>query len=117
MLIDRLEHMFLNSNLTDLGNRKADKTNVHNLLGTTVNGGSLLAWAADEAKRLSIWQTEGNTVSDFPDGSEWCALNLQDNGGNRGIVVAFKYYGNGGASVKYRCYFNKTWLGDWKTIV
>lgn len=104
----------LNSNLADLGNNKANKTDVHELFGTNANGASLLNWASDEAKRLSIWKTANNTVADFPDDSEWCALNLQDSQ-NRGIVVAFKYAGD--TSVKYRCYFNKSWLGEWKTIV
>lgn len=104
----------LNSNLADLGNNKANKTDVHELFGTNANGASLLNWASDEAKRLSIWKTANNTVADFPDDSEWCALNLQDSQ-NRGIVVAFKYAGD--TSVKYRCYFNKSWFGEWKTIV
>ncbi|MFR3727643.1 collagen-like protein [Lacrimispora sp.] len=105
----------LNSNLTDLGNNKADKTDVHELFGANADRASLLNWASDEAKRLSIWKTANNTVADFPDDSEWCALNLQDSQ-NRGIVVAFKYTG-GNPSVKYRCYFNKSWYGDWKTIM
>ena len=107
----------INSNLAGLGNSKADKAQVHDLRGINPSGFSLLNWAADEAKRLSIWKTDTNTVADFPDDSEWCALNLQDGEGARGIVVAFKYFGDGGTSVKYRCYFNKTWLGGWKTIV
>lgn len=106
----------LNSNLTDIGNNKANKTDVHELFGANVNGASLLNWASDEAKRLSIWRTANNTVADFPDDSEWCALNLQDSQ-NRGIVVAFKYSGDDNPSVKYRCYFNKSWYGDWKTIM
>ena len=106
----------LNSNLTDLGNNKANKTDVHKLFGVNVNGASLSNWASDEANRLSIWRTGDNTVADFPDDSEWCALNLQDSQ-NRGIVVAFKYIGDGNPSVKYRCYFNKSWYGDWKTIM
>lgn len=102
----------------DLGNNKANKTDVHNLLGTNANGTSLLAWAADEAKRLSIWQIESSTSADFPDTGEWCALNLRDASGSRGIVVAFKYVGGASVGVvKYRCYFNKSWISNWQSIV
>ncbi|MEY8352620.1 hypothetical protein AALB39_04595 [Lachnospiraceae bacterium 54-53] len=106
-----------NTNLSNLSSTKANKTEVHNLLGANVNGSSLLNWASDEAKRLSVWQVQGNSVSGFPDvESEWCALNLQDASAARGIVIALKYT-SGNPTIKYRCYFNKAWLGDWKTVV
>jgi len=39
---------------------------------------------------------------------------MQDEAAARGVVVAFSF---GGASVKYRSYFNKTWLTAWITII
>jgi hypothetical protein len=77
----------------------------------------LLQWAVEQPKRLSIWQIENKTVADFPDNdTEWCALNFRDETGGRGIVVAFGYT-SGAASVKYRCYFENKWYGNWKNIV
>lgn len=110
---------FVFGQLTKLNSDKADKTTVHNLRGQNANlpNSSLLQWASDDARRLSIWKIEGNSITGFPDdGVEWCALNLQDGTGTRGIVVAFKYFASG-LTVKYRCYVNKEWLSNWMTIV
>lgn len=103
--------------LAQLNADKANKNKVHDLYGTNPDGYSLLQWASDGAKRLSIWRVEGKNVSDFPDNeTEWCALNLQDATQSRGIVVAFGY-DSGVSLVKYRCYFSGKWYSDWKTIV
>ncbi|MEY8357317.1 hypothetical protein AALB39_28795 [Lachnospiraceae bacterium 54-53] len=105
--------------MAQLNANKANKSAVHDLKGTNANlqNSSLLQWASDEAKRLSIWKILGNSVTGFPDDSvEWCALNLQDASGDRGIVVAFRY-SDAEISVKYRCYNQSAWYGTWKTIV
>lgn len=90
---------------------------VHNLRGTPANGYNLCAWASGNPKRLSVWKIYTSNTTDFPDeSSEWCALNLQDDTGGRGIVVAFKYT-SATPSVKYRCYYNGGWLGEWNSIL
>lgn len=109
--------MFVNSNLTSLNSSKANKTDVHNLKGINPVSNNLVTWASDDAKRLSIWKISGNNATGFPDDSqEWCALNLQDDSGTRGIIVAFRFSSTA-TGVKYRCYVNGAWSGDWKTIV
>lgn len=103
--------------LTQLNADKVDKNKVHDLYGTNPDGYSLLQWASNEAKRLSIWRIGDKNASDFPnDETEWCVLNLQDETQSRGIVVAFSY-DSAAPSVKYRCYFDEKWYSDWKTIV
>ncbi|MEY8357089.1 hypothetical protein AALB39_27610 [Lachnospiraceae bacterium 54-53] len=104
---------------TKLNANKANKSDVHNLKGTNPNNADLLNWASDNAKRLSLWKIIDTNVTGFPSSSspkpEWCTLNLQDETGTRGVVLAFEY--NGLPGVKYRCYYNKSWLTDWVSII
>jgi hypothetical protein len=87
------------------------------LYGANPKNSDLLNWASDEAKRLSIWKIIDQNVTGFPDSSvEWCALNLRDETGARGIVVAFNYTANT-PQVRYRQYFNKEWKSGWMTII
>lgn len=90
---------------------------MHLLKGINPPDYDLLNWASDDAKRLSIWKIENQNITGFPDSTnEWCALNLQDASGTRGIVVAFRFT-PGIPSVKYRNYANKAWYSNWNTII
>jgi len=86
-----------------------------NVIGINPKISDLVAWASDDARRRIIWRLGNSEATGFPDDThEWCVLNMQDETAVRGVVVAFSF---GGASVKYRSYFNKTWLTAWITII